>query len=94
MDEVDVEAVDLRHELRQRIQPLREPRHVVGAVPVTKERLGGRQLYALRVVLDGLLPGQSCRPDPTVQVVNCPIWEVNTEWAHLAVVAGTCIRRG
>ena len=47
VDEVDVETVDLRDELRQRIQPGLEPAQVVLSAPVANELLHRRQLHAL-----------------------------------------------
>ena len=47
VDEVDVEAIDLRDELRQRVQPRLEPPEVVLGGPVAHELLHRRELHAL-----------------------------------------------
>jgi hypothetical protein len=47
MQEVDVEAVDLGQELRQRIQPRLDIPPVVVGAPVVDEFLECRQLHAL-----------------------------------------------
>jgi hypothetical protein len=47
MDEVDVEAVDLRDELGQRVQSLLEPPEVVLGAPVAHELLHRRKAHPL-----------------------------------------------
>ena len=59
MDEVDVEAVDLGHELGQCVQPGFDPPEVVVITPVVHELLHCHQLHALRWVQDGLSLGQA-----------------------------------
>ena len=51
VDEVDVHAVDLGHELRQRVELRLGRAPVVVGRPVARERLQGRQLNALRPVV-------------------------------------------
>jgi hypothetical protein len=58
VDEVDVETVDLGHELRQAAQPRLQPPEVVLGLPVAGKCLDRRELDALRQVVDGLLLGQ------------------------------------
>ena len=58
VDEVDVHPVDLRRELRQRVQSRFAPAPVVVRRPVAGERLDRRQLHALRPVGDELLRRQ------------------------------------
>jgi hypothetical protein len=55
MDEVDLDAVDLGSELRERVEPLLEPADVVVGDPVAREFLDGRELDALRPIIDELL---------------------------------------
>ena len=55
LDEVDVHAVDLGDELRQRVQPLRDAPEVVLVEPVATEGLSSRELDALRAVGNELL---------------------------------------
>src|SRR5262249_5081515 len=59
VDEVDVDAVDLGPELRQRVQPGLDPADVVVRRPVAGERLDRRELDALRAVGDELLARQA-----------------------------------
>ena len=47
VDEMNVDAVDLRDELRQLIQPRLDPSEVVLVQPVPGERLHRGELYAL-----------------------------------------------
>jgi len=55
VDEVDVHAVDLGHELRQRVQPRLDSPEVVLRAPVADERLQRLQLHPLRPIGDQLL---------------------------------------
>src|SRR3989442_5748662 len=68
VDEVDVEPVDLRDELRQRVQPRLEPPKVVLAAPVAHELLNGRELHALCLVCDGLPFGPARRLNAPAKV--------------------------
>jgi hypothetical protein len=54
MDEVDAEAVDLGHALRERVQLRLAPAPVVAGAPVGHQGLDRRQLHALRLVCDQL----------------------------------------
>jgi hypothetical protein len=66
---MDVEAVDLGHELRHGIQPRLDPSEVVVAAPVARELLDRRKLHALGLIRDGLSFGPARRCDTTAQVV-------------------------
>jgi hypothetical protein len=55
MDEVDVEPIDLGHELREGVQSRLEPPEVVVGAPIARELLQRRQLHALRPIGDELL---------------------------------------
>ena len=57
VDEVDVHAVDLGHELGQRVQPRLAPTPVVIGHPVLRQRPNRRQLHPLRAIRDGSLVG-------------------------------------
>jgi len=70
MDEVDVETVNLGHELWQATQPRLQPPEVVLGLPVACECLDRRELDALRQVVDGLLLGQARRRDARTQRLN------------------------
>src|SRR5262249_5343253 len=83
VNEVDVPAVDLRLELRQRVQPRLTPAPVVIGRPVARERLHRRQLHALRPIIDELLRGPARRGDATAQLVDLPLREVDLERSNL-----------
>ena len=68
VDEVDVHAVDLGRELRQRVQLRLGLTPVVVARPVASQRLQRRQLHALRPVVDELLAGPASRRDAPTQI--------------------------
>ena len=57
VDEVDVHAVDRRHELRQGVELGFGLSPVVAGAPILDERLELRELYALRLVIDRLPVG-------------------------------------
>ena len=60
VDEMDVHAIDLAHELRQRVQARRDPPEVVFVLPVARELLQRSQLDALRPVGGQLLARPAC----------------------------------
>jgi hypothetical protein len=68
VDEVDVEPVEVRHELRQGIQPRLELPPVIAAAPVAHEFLDLGQLGTLGLVSDGLLIGPARRSDAPPQI--------------------------
>ena len=70
VDEVDVEAVDLGHEVRQRLQSLLAFAPVVRGGPVAREFLHHLQLHALGVVGDRLPVGPSGVLDARAQVTE------------------------
>jgi hypothetical protein len=61
--EVDVEPIDLGHELRQGVQSRLDPTPVVVGGPVARECLHWRQRHALGRIRDGLLFRPRCRGD-------------------------------
>ena len=79
MDEVDVHAVDLRDELRQLVQPRLDAPEVVLLQPITRERLRGGELHALRPVVDQLLARPACRGDAPAQIVNLLLRNLDVE---------------
>jgi hypothetical protein len=81
MDEVDVEAVDLRQKLREGVQPRLEPPEVVFAAPVTRECLHRGELDALRSIRDRLLLGPSRRRDAPTEVLEHLVWKLSPERA-------------
>src|SRR5260370_4697399 len=55
VNEMNVQPIDLGHELREGIQPRLQPPEFVVAAPVAREFLHRRHLHALRSISDGLL---------------------------------------
>src|SRR4029450_2147994 len=70
VEEVDVHAVDLGNELRQRVQARLDPPEVVLVQPVTGERLQGLELDPLRPVGDELCARPTRRGDATPQALD------------------------
>ena len=89
VDEVDVHAVDLADELRQRVQARLDPPEVVLVQPVPRERLQRRQLDALRPVGDQLLARPARRADARAQIVELLVGNVDVEGADV----GGCLCR-
>ena len=94
VDEVDVEAVDLRQELREGVQPRRQPAEVVVIGPVASELPGRREGHALRQVGDRLLLGPARRAEPLTEVVDVRLGHLDTEGPDGVRVAGGSIRGG
>jgi hypothetical protein len=84
VDEVDVHAVDLGRELRQRVEPFFDPPEVVLARPVLRERLERRQLDALRPIVDELLAGPARRGDAPAQVIDLLLVNLDLEGPDLS----------
>ncbi len=68
MDEMNVQPVDRRHELRIGVQPRFGLAPVVILLPVARELLHRLELHALRRVRDRLLLGPPCRRDAPFHV--------------------------
>ena len=83
VDEVDVHAVDLGHELRQRVELRLALAPVVLRRPVVGQRLSRRQLHALRAVVDELPGRPARRRDATEQVVELLVWDLEVEGPDL-----------
>ena len=79
VDEVDLHAVDLGRELRQRVQLRLGLAPVVLGRPVAGERLKRRQLHALRPIVDELLAGPARRGDAATQLGELLIGNVDVE---------------
>ena len=69
VDEVDLDPVDLGLELRQRVQLRLACAPVVLRLPEAGERLGRRQLDALRPIVDELPGGPARRGDALTEVL-------------------------
>ena len=83
VDEVDVHAVDLGLELRQRVQLRLAPAPVVVAHPVPSQRLHRRQLYALGTVRHRLLGRPARRVDAAAQLGELLLRDVDLERADV-----------
>jgi hypothetical protein len=70
VDEVDVDSVDLRDELRQGLQPRLALAPVVLRLPVARECLDRRQLHALGLIVDGFLLGPARGRDARTQLLE------------------------
>ena len=81
VDEVDVLAVDLGRELRQRVQPRLDSAPVVVGRPVPRELLDRRQLDALRAIRDELPGGPARRGDAPSKVGQRVLRNVDMERA-------------
>src|SRR5262245_11331849 len=81
MDEVDVEAVDLGHELWQGLQFRLALAPVVICPPIAREFLNGRQLHPLRCIRDCLLLGPAGCDDASAKLGDLLRREVGAEGA-------------
>ena len=68
MDEVDVEPVDLGHEVRQRVEPRFAPPPVIVRRPIARDLPHKRELHALGAVIDQLTFRPSRSLDATLEV--------------------------
>jgi len=83
MDEVDLQAVDLHDELRQRVQLRFDLPPVMAAAPVAGERLEPSQLHALRLIRERFPIGPPRRVDALAEVVQFLLRDVDAEGANL-----------
>src|SRR3954469_5311721 len=81
MDEVDVQPVDVRDELGQRIQLCLHPAPVVFGGPVARELLHRRERHALRLIRDRLLLRPLRRADPATKLRESLLRNMNVEWS-------------
>ena len=79
VDEVDVDAVDVRHELREGVQLRLGLAPVVVRAPVADELLELRQLRALRLIGDRFLVGPAGRREAPAEVGEIRLWHVDAE---------------
>ena len=94
MDEVNVDPVDLRHELRQGIQLRLRLAPVVVRAPVAHELLQLRQLHALRPIGDGLLVGPPRCGDAPAEIDERRLRNLNLERADGGIFGLAVAREG
>jgi hypothetical protein len=94
MDEVDVKPVDLRFELRQRVQPRLAPAHVVIGCPVASQFLDRLQLYALRSICYELAARPAGRRDVAAQFFQILFRELDPERPDISRRFRTCRPHG
>ena len=93
MDEMNVQPVDLGHEVREGVELRLALAPVVVGRPVAGECLHRRQRHALRVVGDRLAIGPARRCDPATHVVHRLLRDVDLEGSDRLVI-GRRARRG
>jgi hypothetical protein len=79
VDEVDVQSVDFRRELRQRVQLRLDRAPVIVGGPVARERLQRIELHALGTVCDELLGGPARRRDAAAQIRDLLLGNLDAE---------------
>ena len=93
VDEVDVDAVNVRRELRQGIELCFGLAPVVVRAPITNEFLELRQLHALPLIRRGLLVRPARRLEAAAEVRQVSIGHADAERHHLGVVFSSGRRR-
>ena len=86
VNEVNVHAIDRRHELRQGVELGLGLAPVVAGAPILDERLELRELYALRLVIDRLPVGPARLRDAMAEVVERFIRDMNLKGPDRRVV--------
>ena len=94
VNEVDVEAVDLGHELREGVQLRLARAPVVLRLPVAGELLHRRERHALRLIGDGLLVGPLRRRDASTEILEGIVGNVDPERADRGRVRRSSRRVG
>src|SRR5258708_6364389 len=87
VDKVNVDSVDVRHKLRERIQRRFNPAPVVTGAPVLHEGLHLLQLDSLRSVRHCLLVGPASREQAAAQIGECRVRNIDGEGADRRAVA-------
>src|SRR5262249_22114806 len=87
VDEVEVETVNLRHELRQRVQSFLTLSPVVFSCPIRRELPDRLKLHALGLVFDRLVLGRPPRRGPPSKIEDCFFGDLRTKWANPHVQA-------
>ena len=94
MNEVNVHAVDRRHELRQGVELGLGLSPVVAGAPILDERLELRELYALRLVIDRLPVGPARVRDALAKVVERRLRHLNLEGPDRAIFGRLGVGQG
>ena len=79
VDEVDVETIEARHELRQAVQLRLEPPPVIFGAPVPHEFLELRERRSLGSVINRLSVGPARRGDASTQLVDLRLRDLDAE---------------
>ena len=85
VDEVDVDAVYRRCELRQGVEPGLCFAPVVSGGPVPHEFAERSELQALRPVINRFAVGQACRSDALAKVNQCLVGETDAKRTNYIV---------
>ena len=88
VNEMNVQPVDLGEELRQGVQFCFDLAPVVLGRPITRERLGGRELYALRRIRDGFSFGPLGGVDASAQFGEFGFRNIYMKWTNGGLVIG------
>src|SRR5262249_42534194 len=92
VDEVDVDTIDLRDELREGIELRLALPPVVLGLPVACELLDGGELYALRLILDGFPRRPAGCHDTAFQIGEGLVGNMNLERADsFGPALGGCV---
>src|SRR6478735_8454592 len=70
VNEMNVQAIDRRDEVREGLESRLALAPIVFLRPVARERLNRRELYALRLICDGLLVGPARGRDARAQILQ------------------------
>ncbi len=90
VNEVDVQSVDVRLELRIRIESRLRLAPVIGGSPILNELLQPGQLRALRLIGDGFLIRPSCCRESLAQIGDIGIRDVDFERAYCVSLCIQC----
>jgi len=82
LDEMNVQPIDLGHELRQGVEFRLAFAPIVICYPIARERLHRRQSHVLRLISDCLLLRPACRADALAEVNQRLFWNVDVERAN------------
>ncbi len=87
VDEVNIQSIDLGHEVRQRIELRLALAPIVISRPMAREVLNHRERHALRVVGDSLPVRPSRCLDPSPQVDELRFRHMYVQWTNRCLVA-------